>query len=61
MLLYPAFDALREDWRESAALLGANGWQYWRHIGIPVLTPALLAPSSSSWPTPSAPTPRCTR
>ncbi|CRS25989.1 Sulfate transport system permease protein CysW [Pseudomonas aeruginosa] len=42
MLLYPAFDALREDWRESAALLGANGWQYWRHIGIPVLTPALL-------------------
>jgi putative spermidine/putrescine transport system permease protein len=22
LLLYPAFDALREDWRESAALLG---------------------------------------
>ena len=42
MLLYPAFDALREDWRESAALLGANHWQFWRHIGIPVLTPALL-------------------
>jgi len=33
LLLYPAFDALREDWRESAALLGANGWQFWRHIG----------------------------
>jgi len=42
LLLYPAFDALREDWRESAALLGANGWDYWRHIGLPVLTPALL-------------------
>ncbi|WP_445323809.1 ABC transporter permease [Pseudomonas sp. EL_65y_Pfl2_R95] len=42
MLLYPAFDALREDWRESAALLGANGWDFWRHIGLPVLTPALL-------------------
>ncbi|WP_028696894.1 ABC transporter permease [Pseudomonas cremoricolorata] len=42
LLLYPAFDALREDWRESAALLGANGWHYWRHIGLPVLTPALL-------------------
>ncbi|MHC6224514.1 ABC transporter permease [Pseudomonas sp. X10] len=42
LLLYPAFDALREDWRESAALLGANGWQYWRLIGLPVLTPALL-------------------
>jgi putative spermidine/putrescine transport system permease protein len=42
LLLYPAFDALREDWRESAALLGASGWQFWRHIGLPVLTPALL-------------------
>lgn len=42
LLLYPAFDALREDWRESASLLGANGWQFWRHIGLPVLTPALL-------------------
>ncbi|MBD8597894.1 ABC transporter permease subunit [Pseudomonas sp. W2Oct36] len=42
LLLYPAFDALREDWRESASLLGASGWDFWRHIGIPVLTPALL-------------------
>ncbi|AIR89874.1 ABC transporter permease [Pseudomonas cremoricolorata] len=42
LLLYPAFDALREDWRESAALLGANGWHVWRYIGLPVLTPALL-------------------
>ncbi|WP_095597936.1 ABC transporter permease subunit [Pseudomonas sp. PIC25] len=42
LLLYPAFDALREDWRESAALLGAGTWQFWRHIGLPVLTPALL-------------------
>ncbi|WP_263138594.1 ABC transporter permease subunit [Pseudomonas sp. RIT-PI-AD] len=42
LLLYPAFDALREDWRESAALLGAGSWQFWRYIGLPVLTPALL-------------------
>ena len=42
LLLYPAFDALREDWRESAALLGASHWQFWRQIGLPVLTPALL-------------------
>jgi putative spermidine/putrescine transport system permease protein len=42
LLLYPAFDALREDWRESAELLGASNWQFWRHIGLPVLTPALL-------------------
>jgi putative spermidine/putrescine transport system permease protein len=42
LLLFPAFDALRADWRESAALLGASPWQFWRHIGVPVLAPALL-------------------
>ena len=42
LLLYPAFDSRREDWRESASLLGANSWQFWRFIGLPVLTPALL-------------------
>ncbi|HEY0208340.1 ABC transporter permease [Acerihabitans sp.] len=42
LLLYPAFDGLREDWRESAALLGAGRLRYWRHIGLPVLAPALL-------------------
>jgi putative spermidine/putrescine transport system permease protein len=42
LLLYPAFDALRGDWRESASLLGANAFRYWWHIGLPVLTPALL-------------------
>lgn len=42
LLLFPAFDALRDDWRESAALLGAGSWQFWRFIGLPILTPALL-------------------
>ncbi|WP_122734539.1 ABC transporter permease, partial [Pseudomonas viridiflava] len=42
LLLYPAFDAVREDWNESAALLGASSFQFWRYIGLPVLTPALL-------------------
>ncbi|MGL6020613.1 MAG: ABC transporter permease [Gibbsiella quercinecans] len=42
LLLYPAFDALRSDWRESAALLGASPWRFWRYIGLPVLAPALM-------------------
>ncbi|WP_263260843.1 ABC transporter permease subunit [Pseudomonas sp. RIT-PI-S] len=42
LLLYPAFDALRDDWRDAAALLGAGPWQYWRLIALPVLLPALL-------------------
>ncbi|WP_192459169.1 ABC transporter permease [Musicola keenii] len=42
LLLYPAFGGLRDEWQESAALLGASRWRYWLHIGIPVLMPALL-------------------
>jgi putative spermidine/putrescine transport system permease protein len=42
LLLYPAFDALRDDWREAAAVLGASTWHYWRLVALPVLLPALL-------------------
>jgi len=42
LLLFPAFEALKQDWRDAAALLGAGTWQYWRHIGLPVLSPALV-------------------
>lgn len=42
LLLYPAFDGLREDWKESAALLGAGRWRFWRYIGLPVMAPALM-------------------
>jgi putative spermidine/putrescine transport system permease protein len=42
LLLYPAFDALKSDWQEAAALLGANTRQYWIKIALPVLSPALL-------------------
>ncbi|QMV14664.1 Sulfate transport system permease protein CysW [Vibrio spartinae] len=42
LLLYPAFDALKKDWQEAAALLGANTRQYWFRIALPVLAPALF-------------------
>ncbi|MFI0983520.1 ABC transporter permease [Streptomyces sp. NPDC021093] len=38
----PALDGLRVQWQEAAASCGATRGQFWRHIGIPVLTPALL-------------------
>lgn len=38
----PALDGLRPQWREAALNSGASAWQYWRHIGIPVLLPTLL-------------------
>ncbi|MCY9802580.1 ABC transporter permease subunit [Vibrio scophthalmi] len=42
LLLYPAFDALSDDWQAAASLLGAKTWQYWSKIALPVLSPALL-------------------
>lgn len=42
LLLYPAYDALKQDWYDAAGLLGASSWQYWLKIGVPVLSPALL-------------------
>ncbi|WP_394134951.1 ABC transporter permease [Aliivibrio fischeri] len=42
LLLYPAFDALSDDWQAASALLGAKTWQYWSKIALPVLFPALL-------------------
>ncbi len=38
----PALDGLRVQWREAAVSLGASTWQYWRHVAIPLLTPAFL-------------------
>ncbi|WP_330334026.1 ABC transporter permease subunit [Streptomyces sp. NBC_00536] len=38
----PALDGLRPQWREAAQDCGASTWDYWRHIGIPVLLPTLL-------------------
>ncbi|OEF09586.1 ABC transporter permease [Vibrio genomosp. F10] len=42
LLLYPAFDALSDDWQAASALLGAKTWQYWVQVALPVLSPALL-------------------
>ena len=42
LLLYPAFDALQDEWPQAAALLGASKGQYMWHVALPVLTPALL-------------------
>lgn len=37
LLLYPSFDALRPEWQEASAILGAKKWQFWWHVGLPVL------------------------
>lgn len=41
LLMLPAFDALKKEWREAATLLGAGSAAYWLRIALPVLAPAL--------------------
>ena len=43
LFLIPAFNALREEYREAAKILRANSFQYWIHVGLPILMPSLLS------------------
>ncbi len=42
LVISPAIDGLRREWREASANLGATSFQFWRYIGVPVLMPSLL-------------------
>jgi putative spermidine/putrescine transport system permease protein len=42
LIIAPALDGLKKEWREAAATLGATPGQYWRMVALPVLFPALL-------------------
>jgi putative spermidine/putrescine transport system permease protein len=42
LVIAPAIDGLRREWREAAENLGATATQYWRHVALPVLMPSLL-------------------
>jgi putative spermidine/putrescine transport system permease protein len=42
LMMAPALDGLRREWREAAESLGASPWQYWRRVGLPILLPSLL-------------------
>jgi putative spermidine/putrescine transport system permease protein len=42
LVMLPAFDGLKKDWREAAENLGATPRQYWRFVAFPVLLPSLL-------------------
>lgn len=42
IVFLPALDGMRTQWREAAESLGANTWQFWRHVAGPLLFPAFL-------------------
>ena len=42
LVILPAIDGLKREWREAAENLGATPAQYWRNVALPVLTPSIL-------------------
>lgn len=42
LIITPALDGLKREWKEAASILGATGPQYWRMVVLPILTPSLL-------------------
>jgi putative spermidine/putrescine transport system permease protein len=42
LIIAPALEGLKREWREAAEVLGATSLQYWRMVAMPILSPALL-------------------
>jgi putative spermidine/putrescine transport system permease protein len=42
LIMAPALDGLKKEWREAAENLGATAAQYWMRVAFPVLLPPLL-------------------
>jgi putative spermidine/putrescine transport system permease protein len=42
LVIAPAVDGLKKEWREASSNLGGASWQFWRYVGVPVLMPSLL-------------------
>lgn len=42
LIITPALDGLKREWREAAAMLGASTLQYWLKVALPILFPSLL-------------------
>jgi putative spermidine/putrescine transport system permease protein len=42
LIMAPALDGLRREWREAAENLGGTTFHYWRYIAFPILLPSLL-------------------
>lgn len=42
LVMAPALDGLKREWREASENMGASTWQYWRYVALPILLPSLL-------------------
>ena len=42
LIMAPALDGLKREWREAAENMGATSGEYWRRVALPILTPTIL-------------------
>lgn len=42
LLMLPAFNGLKKEWKEAVGLLGGNSFHYWFKVAIPSLFPSIL-------------------
>ena len=42
LVIAPAIDGLKKEWREASEVLGASSFDYWRRVALPILMPSLL-------------------
>ena len=42
LIVAPALDGLKKEWREASAILGASTRQYWTMVALPILWPSIL-------------------
>jgi putative spermidine/putrescine transport system permease protein len=42
LIIAPAIDGLKKEWREAAENMGATPAQFWRKVALPILTPSIL-------------------
>jgi putative spermidine/putrescine transport system permease protein len=42
LLVIPAVEGLRKEWREAASNLGASSFRFWWHVGFPIVAPSVF-------------------
>jgi len=42
LIIAPAIDGLKKEWREASENMGASPRDYWRRVALPILTPSIL-------------------
>ena len=42
LIILPALDGLKPEWREATLILGGSSWTYWSRVALPILWPSVL-------------------